>query len=390
MSSFGETLRNAREAKGLTCSQVAKQTHMLVQTVEEMEKEDFHRIPAPIYGRGFVRLFAECVGLDPLPLVREFMDIYEGRRAPTVRTREVPVVQPPPPSPSPVPEPEPVPDPVSIPEPESIPEPVPEPEPIPESIPEPKSIVPPLPPQTSQEPIANEAPPILRGLDLFEQASSNRSKPDARPLFPPKEEKPQPMPAPTPAPVPATAASQFDSPYLSSSAYGEGGPSAADRFRSSLTNVSNGVVRTVRNIPRSTWRITLLSLASLIVLVLLIWGIIALYKATSIKGTPQNEECPNGVCEFQPPAKTEKPTATPTDAKKPVPAPAVKQTEAAKTKPKVSEPTTKPVEPPKAKAPTSTAKSAEANKAKVEKPAKPQGPTTLQSTGQKIPPLYAD
>ena len=76
MSSFGEKLRAAREAKGLTCSQVAAQTHMLVQIVEEMEREDFHRIPAPIYGRGFVRLFADCVGLDPVPLVREFMDIY--------------------------------------------------------------------------------------------------------------------------------------------------------------------------------------------------------------------------------------------------------------------------------------------------------------------------
>ena len=49
MSSFGETLKAAREAKGLTCSQVAAQTHMLVQIVEEMEREDFHRIPAPIY-----------------------------------------------------------------------------------------------------------------------------------------------------------------------------------------------------------------------------------------------------------------------------------------------------------------------------------------------------
>ena len=88
MSSFGETLRNAREAKGLSCSQVAAQTHMLVQIVEEMEREDFHRIPAPIYGRGFVRLFADCVGLDPVPLGREFMDIYEGRRAPTGSIRE--------------------------------------------------------------------------------------------------------------------------------------------------------------------------------------------------------------------------------------------------------------------------------------------------------------
>ena len=104
-TSFGETLRKAREAKGLTTSQIAAKTRMLVQIVEEMENEDFHRIAAPIYGRGFVRLYAECVDLDPLPLVKEFMDIYEGRRAPIVRTKEVPVHEQPP---APPPEPPPV------------------------------------------------------------------------------------------------------------------------------------------------------------------------------------------------------------------------------------------------------------------------------------------
>ena len=76
---FGETLRKAREAKGLTHSQVAEETHMLVQIVQDMENEDFHRIAAAIYGRGFVRLFAECVGLDPRPLVAEFSELYENR-----------------------------------------------------------------------------------------------------------------------------------------------------------------------------------------------------------------------------------------------------------------------------------------------------------------------
>ena len=80
--SFGQTLRNAREAKGLTESQVASQTRILVQIISDMEKEDFHRIPAPIYGHGFVRLFAECVGLDPAPLIQEFMEILEGPRLP--------------------------------------------------------------------------------------------------------------------------------------------------------------------------------------------------------------------------------------------------------------------------------------------------------------------
>ncbi len=90
MSSLGQTLREAREAKGLSQSKVAAETRILVQIVDDIENEDFRRIAAPIYGRGFVRLFAECVGLDPQPLIREFMDIYAGRRAPTVHVREVP------------------------------------------------------------------------------------------------------------------------------------------------------------------------------------------------------------------------------------------------------------------------------------------------------------
>ena len=44
--SFGETLRTAREAKGLTTSQLAAATHILVQVIEGLEKENFKRIPA--------------------------------------------------------------------------------------------------------------------------------------------------------------------------------------------------------------------------------------------------------------------------------------------------------------------------------------------------------
>ena len=51
--SFGETLRTAREAKGLTTSQLAAATRILVQVIEGLEKENFKRIPAAIYGRGW-------------------------------------------------------------------------------------------------------------------------------------------------------------------------------------------------------------------------------------------------------------------------------------------------------------------------------------------------
>ena len=54
MIEFGKTLRAAREAKGLTTGQIAERTHMMVQTVEGLENENFSKIVAPIYGRGFV------------------------------------------------------------------------------------------------------------------------------------------------------------------------------------------------------------------------------------------------------------------------------------------------------------------------------------------------
>lgn len=92
MIEFGRTLRAAREAKGYTVAQIAETTHMAHSTVEELEREDFTRIAAPIYGRGFVRLYCEAVGLDPKPLIAEFMDIYNGNR--DLGIKERPVKQP--------------------------------------------------------------------------------------------------------------------------------------------------------------------------------------------------------------------------------------------------------------------------------------------------------
>ena len=108
MIEFGKTLRAAREAKGLTTGQVAEQTHMMVQTVEGLENEDFSKIVAPIYGRGFVKLYCEAVGLDPKPLVDAFTEIYADRH---VSSSKAPPTRPEPPERAPTPpdrQPEPV------------------------------------------------------------------------------------------------------------------------------------------------------------------------------------------------------------------------------------------------------------------------------------------
>lgn len=92
---LGEKLRNAREQRGLTTSQVAEATRLMVQQVEELEREDFHRVAAPIYGKGFIKLYAEFVGIDPAPLVSEFQELFTGTRRPPVARRGAPTVAPP-------------------------------------------------------------------------------------------------------------------------------------------------------------------------------------------------------------------------------------------------------------------------------------------------------
>lgn len=88
MIEFGKTLREAREAKGLTIDDIVKKTHMMSRQIEALEKEDFSSFAAPIYGRGFVKLYCETVGLDAQVMIAEFMDIFNGNREPTIRTRE--------------------------------------------------------------------------------------------------------------------------------------------------------------------------------------------------------------------------------------------------------------------------------------------------------------
>jgi transcriptional regulator with XRE-family HTH domain len=87
--SLGETFRLARTEKGLTIAQVADATRIMVQIVEDLERDDFRRIAAPIYGRGFIKLYADLLGLPTEPLIREFMELYTGSRSPQVVRRSV-------------------------------------------------------------------------------------------------------------------------------------------------------------------------------------------------------------------------------------------------------------------------------------------------------------
>jgi hypothetical protein len=86
MFSPGGTLRAAREKLKLTQADIAEATRIKLHMVDAIENNDFSRIAAPLYGKGFIKLYAERVGLDPAPLIRDYLIRHAREVRPTLHT----------------------------------------------------------------------------------------------------------------------------------------------------------------------------------------------------------------------------------------------------------------------------------------------------------------
>jgi len=75
---LGTMLKEARERKGLTREQAANETRLMFSVIEGLENEDFRKIAAPIYGRGFLKLYAELLEIDPAPLLADYAALQAG------------------------------------------------------------------------------------------------------------------------------------------------------------------------------------------------------------------------------------------------------------------------------------------------------------------------
>jgi len=80
MESIGQKLKAARERRQISIADVVAATKMTGTYVKAIEADNFGMLVAPIYARGFIKLYAECVGLDPAPLLKQFG--AGGRAAP--------------------------------------------------------------------------------------------------------------------------------------------------------------------------------------------------------------------------------------------------------------------------------------------------------------------
>ncbi len=64
MESIGEKIRKVREEKGYSLDQVARDTHITRRFLEALEQENFSVLPGESYVVGFLRSYAEYLGLN--------------------------------------------------------------------------------------------------------------------------------------------------------------------------------------------------------------------------------------------------------------------------------------------------------------------------------------
>ena len=67
--SVGARLRQGRELRGLTLQQASESTKVRAYYLQALENDDFSVIPSAAQARGFLRIYAEFLELDPGSLV---------------------------------------------------------------------------------------------------------------------------------------------------------------------------------------------------------------------------------------------------------------------------------------------------------------------------------
>jgi cytoskeleton protein RodZ len=80
MDSIGEILREARHNKKASLEDAARVTKIKLDVLEKLESDEFDRLAAPMYTKGFLKLYAEYLGLDSQEIVDTYVRSQGGLR----------------------------------------------------------------------------------------------------------------------------------------------------------------------------------------------------------------------------------------------------------------------------------------------------------------------
>src|SRR5580765_4076655 len=73
---LGARLRQRRERQKIALSTIAEQTKIKASLLEELECDNVSHWPTGIFRRAFIRSYAQAIGLDPDPILREFLELH--------------------------------------------------------------------------------------------------------------------------------------------------------------------------------------------------------------------------------------------------------------------------------------------------------------------------
>lgn len=86
---LGEKLRQAREERGFTLSEVAEQTRISSLYLESIENDDYRILPGGIFNKGFVKSYAKFVGLNEQEALLDYAKLVETGVEPNPDERRV-------------------------------------------------------------------------------------------------------------------------------------------------------------------------------------------------------------------------------------------------------------------------------------------------------------
>jgi len=73
----GKTLKQIREKIGVELQVVSTETKISIKVLERIEEEAFENLPALVYLKGFLKGYAQSLGLDPQKVIDEYLHSME-------------------------------------------------------------------------------------------------------------------------------------------------------------------------------------------------------------------------------------------------------------------------------------------------------------------------
>jgi cytoskeleton protein RodZ len=81
MKALGEYLRKERLNRGISLEEISRETRISMRMLQAVEDGNTETLPAPVLVKGFLRAYAQRIGLDPEVVVLRYQDLHEEEGA---------------------------------------------------------------------------------------------------------------------------------------------------------------------------------------------------------------------------------------------------------------------------------------------------------------------